>query len=74
MDGVQGRGEALRRVLLVLLVYALVAALLLPAVDWVARTLALPPLLGRLLRLLLALGVPVAAVLAWRYPELGQDS
>lgn len=61
-----------RRVAIVLLVYALVAALLLPGVDLLARALALPPLLGRLVRWILVLGVPVAAALAWRYPELGR--
>ena len=54
-----------------MLAYAVGAALLLPALDWLQRVLALPPLFGTLARGGMLLGVPLAIVIAWRYPELG---
>ena len=61
----------LRRVLWVTLAYAVGAAILLPALDWLQRVLALPPLFGTLARGGMLLGVPLALLIAWRYPELG---
>jgi len=64
----------LRRVLIVLVVYGLAAWLLLPALDAVQRLLLLPPMFGGLARIGLVAGVPVAAVVAWRYPQMGGSS
>jgi hypothetical protein len=61
----------IRRVLWVLLAYALGVVLMLPALDFVQRLLALPPLFGTLARGGMILGVPIAIFIAWRYPELG---
>ena len=64
-------GSAVRRVLIVLLVYAAVAWLVLGGAGWLQTALALPQLFDDLLRLGLAVGVPIAIVIAWRYPHLG---
>lgn len=64
-------GSAVRRVLIVLLFYAAVAWLVLGGAGWLQTALALPRLFDDLLRLGLALGVPIAVVIAWRYPRLG---
>jgi hypothetical protein len=61
----------LRRVLWVMLAYAVGAAFLLPMLDWLQRVLALPPLFGTLARGGMLLGVPLAIFIAWRYPALG---
>jgi hypothetical protein len=62
---------ALRRVAVTLVVYLGVAALLWWGVPAFQRLLLLPPLFGRIARGALLLGAPVAALLAWRFPELG---
>lgn len=62
----------LRRVLWVLIAYAGGAWLVLLLAGWLLRVLALPPLFGMLVRVLVVVGAPVAALLAWRYPELGR--
>ena len=54
-----------------MLAYAAGAVFLLPMLDWLQRVLALPPLFGTLARGGTLLGVPLAIVIAWRYPELG---
>lgn len=54
-----------------LVVYALCALLLLPALGALQRLLILPGLFLELARLGLWLGVPLAIVLAWRYPDIG---
>jgi hypothetical protein len=54
--------------------YAGLAALVLFGVDALQRILALPPVFGVLARIGLAAGVPLAIVIAWRYPSLGADS
>ncbi|MDX1646363.1 MAG: hypothetical protein R3304_04385 [Longimicrobiales bacterium] len=64
------KDEPLRRTLLVLLAYVVVAYPVVLLGGWLRRVLALPPLFETLLHGGLVLGVPVAAVLAWRYPEL----
>lgn len=63
---------AARRIALVLGAYAVGALLLLPVLDTVQRVLLLPELFGRLARAGLLVGVPLAAVVAWRYPEIGR--
>ena len=59
-----------RRVLWVMLAYCVGAAVVLPMLEWLQRVLALPPLFGTLARGAMLLGVPLAIILAWRYPEL----
>ena len=61
----------IRRVLWVMMAYGVGAAMVLPALDWLQRVLALPPLFGTLARGAMLLGVPLAILIAWRYPELG---
>lgn len=63
---------ALRRVVITLVVYAAVAAALLPLLGFLQRGLALPPLFGTLARGLLVAGAVAAGLLAWAYPRLGQ--
>ena len=60
-----------RRVGWVLLAYATVAWLVLRGADWLGGVLALPPLFRTLAIALIVAGVPVAILVAWRYPELG---
>ena len=55
----------IRRVLWVMLAYLVGAAMLLPALDWLQRVLALPPLFGTLARGGMLLGVPLAILIAW---------
>jgi hypothetical protein len=64
-------GSPVRRVGAVLLVYAVVGVVVLIGAGWLRQLLALPDLFEELLRGGLLLGVPVAAVVAWRYPTLG---
>jgi uncharacterized membrane protein len=64
-------GAPLRRVLAVLLAYAAGAWIVLLGARWLRRVLALPQLFDDLLLAALIAGVPVAAVVAWRYPDLG---
>ncbi len=61
----------IRRVAVVLLAYAAVAWLVLRGADWLRGVLALPPLFRTLAIALIVSGVPVAILVAWRYPELG---
>jgi len=65
---------ALRRVGVVVLVYAAAAWAVLGGAAWLRRALALPALFDVLLRAGLLLGLGVAAALAWRYPALGEGS
>ena len=60
-----------RRVIWVLIMYAAGAWLVLLLAGWLGRVLALPPLFATLVRALAVAGAPIAAVLAWLYPELG---
>lgn len=57
--------------MLVLGVYLLCAVLMLPVLDWVRGLLLLPARFTVLGRWLLVAGAPVAALVAWRYPHLG---
>lgn len=59
------------RVVRVLLAYGAVAWLVLLGAAWLRRVLALPGLFDDLLLALLLAGVPVAVVMAWRFPQLG---
>lgn len=63
-----------RRVGIVLAVYAGCALLLLPALGALQRLLILPGLFLELVRVGLWLGVPLAVVLAWRYPDIGNGA
>lgn len=66
-----GRGSPWWRVLKVLLAYAVLAVLLLPFLQGLQRLLFLPDLFMRLALGGLAVGLPVAALVAWRYPDIG---
>lgn len=59
------------RVAIVLAAYALGAWVLLPMLDGLQRVLFLPEMFGWMARAALLLGIPVAVVLAWRYPNVG---
>lgn len=63
--------SAVARVGIVLVGYALGAWLLLPMLDGLQRVLFLPEMFGWMARAALLLGIPVAVVLAWRYPDVG---
>jgi hypothetical protein len=39
--------------------------------DWLRGVLALPPLFRTLLVGVVVMGIPLAIVMAWRYPHLG---
>lgn len=67
-------GSPVRRVLTVLFVYAVAGGIVLVAGSWLRQLLALPGLFEDLLRAFLLIGVPVAAVVAWRYPMLGDGA
>ncbi len=58
----------------VLLAYFVVGWLVLIGSGWVGRILALPSLFDTLLRVGLVAGIPLAILIAWRYPELGDDA
>jgi len=68
-----GSGGALRRVAVTLVVYGAAACVLLWALPAFQRLLLLPALFLHLVKVGLALGLPVVCLLAWRYPALGQD-
>lgn len=63
--------EAGRRILSVLLGYLLVAWVVVMLADWLAAVLALPPMFDSMLRWGIGLGLPVALLIAWKYPEIG---
>ncbi len=63
--------SAVRRILSVLLGYLLVAWVVVMLSDWLAAVLALPSLFDSMLRWGIALGLPVALLIAWKYPEIG---
>lgn len=67
-------GSPWMRVGIVLAVYALSALLILPALGALQRLLILPELFLELARIGLWLGVPLAVVLAWRYPDIGDGT
>ena len=63
--------EAFRRMALTLVVYGAGAGVLLWALPAVQRLLLRPTLVPLLVKVALAMGVPVVSVIAWRYPALG---
>lgn len=63
--------DAFRRVVWVLIAYAVGAAIVLQGGFWLSRVLVLPQLFDRLLVGMVVLGIPVAVFMAWRYPHLG---
>lgn len=63
----------IRRIIWVLLAYALGAWLVLQFGGAIRRLLLLPPLFETLLNGALVLGVPLAIAVAWRYPQLGEQ-
>ena len=62
---------AVRRIAVVLIAYAVVAWLVLGVAEWARPVLALPVLFPRLLRNGIAVGLPIALLLAWYYPSMG---
>ena len=64
----------MRRVAWVLVAYAAVSWAVLRGAGWLGGVLALPPLFRTLTVGALLVGVPVAVLLAWRYPDLGQGT
>ncbi|MEE2862630.1 MAG: hypothetical protein VYB28_00385 [Gemmatimonadota bacterium] len=64
--------EGVRRVLSVMLGYAVLGWIVLLVGDWVATVLALPVLFETLLRWGLGLGLPCALLIAWNLPRVGQ--
>lgn len=61
----------LRRVVIVLAVYGVVAVVVVAFSVTVRRWLALPQMFESAVRWGVVLGIPVAAALAWKYPDLG---
>lgn len=66
--------EAVRRTVMVLVVYAVVACVVFLLGGWLRRVLALPPLFDDLLTWGVYGGAGVAALVAWYYPVIGQTS
>jgi hypothetical protein len=64
-------GPALGRVLVVLAAYAVFALVVLGGAGFLSRVLVLPALFDRIVTGAVVLGLPLAAVLAWRYPSVG---
>ncbi|MEQ9398352.1 MAG: hypothetical protein RJQ04_04210 [Longimicrobiales bacterium] len=62
-----------RRVALVVGLYVIGAVLMLPVLEGVRGLLLLPERFIALARWFLVGGLPVAALVAWRYPHLGAD-
>ena len=61
----------LRRVIVVLLSYAVGSLIVFLSASVVSRMLALPELFPRILLTGLILGVPISATIAWIYPNIG---
>jgi len=59
------------RIAIVVTLYVVVAWGVLGVTDWARRMLVLPELFDSLLRGGIVIGLPLAALLAWKYPELG---
>ena len=58
---------------MVLAVYLIVGWVVLGVAEWARRVLVLPGQFETLLRGGMLLGIPLAALLAWKYPTLGQS-
>ncbi len=67
----EGRGSPWRRMLKVLLAYSVLSLLLMPFLQGLQRLLFLPELFMRLASGALILGLPLALLVAWRYPDIG---
>lgn len=67
------RDAALRRVGWVLGAYAVAAWPVWKVAHWFATALALPELFRTLLLVGVIGGVPVAALVAWHYPDIGKS-
>ena len=63
--------QKIRRVVLVLLCYAVASVVVLLGASILSRLLALPDLFSRALHIGLILGVPISIVVAWIYPQIG---
>ena len=61
----------LRRVIVVLLSYAVGSLIVFLSASMVSRMLALPELFPRILLTGLIFGVPISATIAWIYPNIG---
>lgn len=57
--------------MLVGLAYGVVAALVLGVAGWIRPVLALPATFPRMLRVMVAVGFPIALLIAWHYPNIG---
>lgn len=67
-------GAALGRVVVVLAAYGVFALVVLSGSRFLGRVLVLPVLFDRLVLGAVSVGVPLAAVLAWRYPSVGDGA
>lgn len=67
-----GVGGAFARVAVVVAGYVLFALVVLGGSGFLGRVLVLPALFHRIVTGALVLGLPLAAVLAWRYPSVGE--
>ena len=67
------KDSPLRRVVMVLAVYLIVGWVVLGGGRMARRVLVLPGQFETLLRGGMLLGIPLAALLAWKYPTLGQS-
>ena len=61
----------IRRVIIVLLSYAVGSVIVFLSASVLARILALPDLFPRALLIGLILGVPISITVAWIYPKIG---
>ena len=63
--------EKFRRVIIVLLSYAVGSVIVFLGASVLSRILALPDLFSRVLLTGLTLGVPISITVAWIYPNIG---
>ncbi len=68
----QGPGSPWWRLLKVFVAYAVSSVLLMPFLQGLQRLLCLPDLFMRLALGALVLGLPLALLVAWRYPDIGR--
>lgn len=69
---VEGGRGTVRRISIVLVCYLGAALIVMAVLTTLERVLFLPPLFMKLGRGGLALGLLVALILAWRYPDVGR--
>ena len=65
------RKVRIKRVIVVLLGYAIGSSIVFLSASVLSRMLALPALFSRVLLTGLILGVPISATVAWIYPNIG---